>query len=236
MKGAFSVGAVEILYKSLGPDYFDVIYSNSVGIMQQVFYASKQIENMLKGWTECVWGKQLIRFSNVFHHKPIVNVDYLIGLYRSDKCHLDLEALKKSRADLYCVVTDHATHKPVTLNLKKEDVFQVMRATCAVPILYHEKIYIGGRRYHDGSLTINKMFDQLVNQLLQDGYEEVVIVVNRKGLLYYHDPRVQVIEPSSMPLRSNLDTNRNRIHATIEQGREDARYFLTKMNLTMNSK
>lgn len=38
MKGAFSVGVLDEFYKNgLGPDKFDVIYSTSVGIFQQVF-------------------------------------------------------------------------------------------------------------------------------------------------------------------------------------------------------
>lgn len=226
MKGAFSVGAVETLYKNLGTEYFDVIYSNSVGIMQQVFYASKQIDNMLKGWTEYVPGKQMFSWGNLLHGKPIMNVDYLIDLYQSDRCNLDIEKLKRCRAELYCIVSDHAIHKPVVFDLKKEDVFQVMRATCAVPILYHKKVFINGRRYHDGSLTINKVFDQLIHTLLAENYEEIIIVINRKGLLHYHDHRVIVIEPSTMPLHSNLDTNRDRILKTIEQGRVDARRLL----------
>lgn len=230
MKGAFSVGAVETLYRSLGPDYFDAIYSNSVGIMQQVFYASKQIENNVKGWTDYVWGKQLIRFSNIFHNKPIINVDYLIELYKSDRCYLDLEAMKHAHAELYCVVTDHQDHKPVILDLKKEDVFKVMQATCAVPFLYHKKVYINGKRYHDGSLTIDSIFNDLIKKLLNDGFSEIVIILNHRDYFKHTDPRVHIIEPKAMPLWSGLDTNRNRILKTIEQGKKDALCFLEKRN------
>jgi predicted patatin/cPLA2 family phospholipase len=136
MKGAFSVGVLVEFYRlGFGADKFEAIYSNSVGIFQQAFFSSGQIENMEKGWRDYVTGKQLIHYKNVLQKRAYIDLDYLIDLYKSDKCYLDLETLKNSKPQLYCIVTDYETKEPVVLDLKKYDVFEVMRATCAVPFL-----------------------------------------------------------------------------------------------------
>ena len=55
---------------------------------------------MVKGWTDYVTGKQLIYYRNIFRRQAYINIDYLIDLYKSDKCYLDLKKLK--RQNLNC--------------------------------------------------------------------------------------------------------------------------------------
>ncbi|HUX35429.1 MAG TPA: patatin-like phospholipase family protein, partial [Candidatus Paceibacterota bacterium] len=80
MKGAFAAGAIKFLYEKLGPDYFDVIYSNSAGVFEQAFYAAKEPHIMENIWRNDVCGNKLINFFNIFKNKPILNLDYLISL------------------------------------------------------------------------------------------------------------------------------------------------------------
>ena len=148
---------------------------------------------MVKGWTDYVTGKQLIYYRNIFRRQAYINIDYLIDLYKSDKCYLDLKKLKKTKPELYCTVTDYETKEPVILDLKKNDVFQVMRATCAVPLLYHKKILIDGKRYYNGSLSINKVFNKIIDSLLANDYDKIIIIVNRQGLVKSKHPRISII-------------------------------------------
>jgi predicted patatin/cPLA2 family phospholipase len=154
----------------------------------------------------------------IFRHKPILDLDYLIDLFQSDESRLDVAAMKESRPDLYCILTDHQTREPVIFDLKKTDVFQVMLATSDVPVIYHKKILINGRRYCDGSLSVKKIIARLFGKLLADGFEEIIVVINKAGLMKSPPVKVRVLEPSHMPLWGNADTNQKRLIATIEQG------------------
>jgi predicted patatin/cPLA2 family phospholipase len=65
MKGAYLVGVIaEFHRQGITADYFDAIYSNSVGVFEQVFYAANQPYFMENTWREYVHGKQLIDFFN----------------------------------------------------------------------------------------------------------------------------------------------------------------------------
>jgi hypothetical protein len=80
-------------------------------------------------------------------------------------------------------------------------------------------------------LSINKFFYEIVGDLLKKGYDEIIVIVNRRGLINHPHAKVRVIEPSRLPLKGNLDTKPARVHQTIEQGRKDAQLFLQKINI-----
>ncbi|HUX35857.1 MAG TPA: hypothetical protein VMV71_02380, partial [Candidatus Paceibacterota bacterium] len=119
------------------------------------------------------------------------------------------------------------TRKPVVINLKENEIFQVMKATCALPFFYNEKVFINGKRCIDGSLSINKIFDSIISQLEADGFTEIIVIVNRKNLIKSTSPIIKILEPSKMPLFSQFDTNKKRIIKTIEQGFSDTRFFFS---------
>ncbi|GEM_PF-5045760 len=225
MKGAFTAGALSVFYKKLGPDYFNVIYSDSVGVGGQAFYAAKEPNIMEDIWANRVNGKKLIDFFNVFRGGPILKLDYLLGLFKSESSKLKLDAMLKSKPELFCIATDYSTKKPCIFNLKKGDTFAVMKATCAIPILYNQKVFIDGRRYIDGGLSIKKIYELILEHLEGDHFEEIVIIVNKKGLLHSDMPNMKILKPSAMPLWHSLDTNQERIKATIAQGKKDAEIF-----------
>ncbi|MEK7113923.1 MAG: patatin-like phospholipase family protein [Patescibacteria group bacterium] len=226
MKGAFTAGVMCTLHEKLGVNYFDAIYSNSVGVFGQAFFASNQ-PDLLEGiWREYVHDKKLINFSNILESKPILNLDYLVNLFRSKDTLLNVEQIKKAKPELFCILSNYETKQPEIFNLKEEDLFQIMLATSAVPILYNKKIFINGIRYHDGSLTVKKIMDKLIIKLLDSGYGEVIVKINRKGAFKSKNSKIFIIEPSKMPLYHHLDTNQKRILETIEQGKSDALQFL----------
>ncbi len=235
MRGAFIVGALQTFYEKLGPSYFDAIFATSVGVFEQAFFASGQIFFMENTWREYVHGFQLINPFNPLRGRAILDLDYLVELFQSDRSRLDVEAMKASNLDLFTFITDAVTKEPVCINLKEHNVFEIMKATCALPVIYPKKIYIDGRRYVDSWLAPQQKFKATLVKALE-GYDEVIGIVNYQN----HDKELDrmlgcVLRPSHMPLKGVLDTHQDRIIATIEQGKKDALEFINKYGLEKRS-
>lgn len=228
MRGAFLVGVMVSIYELLGLDYFDAIYSSSVGIFEQVFFAANQ-PDMQNTWREHVTGRQLINPLNILKGKQILDLDYLVGIFQSDKSRLNLQALTKFPHKLFTFVSDYETKNPVILDINPENVFDLMRAACAMPFMYNKKVIINNRRYLDSSTANIKKFQNLLESEMHQ-YDEVIVVIN-----YPDDIRMKkfknIIRPSKMPLIGSLDTNRSRIIRTIDQGKLDAAEYIKKHHL-----
>lgn len=229
MRGAFVVGALKTVHRLLGVDYFDTIFATSVGVYEQAFFASEQIHFMENTWREYVHGSQLINFTNPFRGKPILDLDYLVNLFQTDKSRLDINAMRNSRPQLFTFVTDYEKREPILMDLKTGPLFDIMRATSAVPFFYNKKVIINGRRYADSWMIPERKFQQFIQKSLE-GYDEILAIS-----AYSYDLGVEgiknIIKPSKMPVRGVFDTNRNRIIETIKQGEADAERFIIENNL-----
>ncbi len=229
MRGAFIVGALKTIHNKLGTDYFDTIFSTSVGVFEQAFFAAGQPDTMENTWREYVTGRQLINFNNIWKRKPVLDLDYLVDLFQTDKSLLDVENLKSSKLQLFTFVADYETRESVLLDLKGNPIFDTMRATSALPIFYPRKVIINGRRYVDSTRVTKNKLQKSIEETLK-GYDEVLAIS-----AYFRDPDLKgirnIIKPSKMPLWGALDTNRKRIIQTIEQGEKDAERFIIENNL-----
>lgn len=230
MRGAFFVGALKTIHKMLGVNYFDAIFSTSVGVFEQAFFASGQVYFMENTWRKYVHGGQLINFLNPLHGKPLLDLDYLVELFQGDKSMLDINAMKNSHPELFTFVTDYESKEPVIMDLKNGPVFDIMRATSSIPFIYPKKIMINGRRYVDSWMIPKEKFDKFIDASLS-GYDEVIIITSKKRKERKYAGMKNVIKPSKMPLWLPFDTNQKRIIKTIEQGKIDAEKFIIENNL-----
>jgi predicted patatin/cPLA2 family phospholipase len=224
MRGAFLVGAMKTIYRLLGINYFDAIFATSVGVFEQAFFATNQINIMENTWREYVHGNQLINFINPLSGKPILNLDYLINLFKSEKSMLDIDVLNESHLKLITFITDHETREPVAMDLK-ENPFEIMRATCALPIFYPPKVIINNRRYVDCWLAPKQKFQKVLLENIKE-YDNILVVTVYNKQDDFLDNIGKVIRPHKVSLWGVLDTNRKRIIETIAQGEKDAEQFL----------
>lgn len=229
MRGAFLVGAMKTIHRQFGVNYFDAIFSTSVGVFEQVFFAANQPDIMENTWREYVHGNQLINFMNPLRGKPILDLDYLTDLFQSDKSRLNVDAMKNSYPKLFTIVADYKNREPILLNLKEGLVFDIMRASSAVPIIYPKKVIINSNRYVDSLIVPKIKLQKFIHNSLKD-YDEVLAI---SGYSYDFGLRgiKNIIKPSKMPLRGVFDTNKGRIIKTIKQGEIDAEKFIKENNL-----
>ncbi len=233
MRGAFVVGAMETIYKELGTDYFDTIFSTSVGVFEEAFFAAGEDFTMENTWEKYIDGRKLINFWNIFRGRQILNLDYLIGIFQNDTSRLDVVAMKKSYPNLFTFVAEYKTRELALLDLKNGPIFDIMKASSALPFVFTEKIIIDNKRYIDSWTAPAEKFREALKKSLE-GYDEVIAISG-----YKNDKRLEgiknIIHPSRMPLWYPFDTNKRRIIETIKQGEIDAKKFIFENKLVRKS-
>ena len=233
MRGAYTVGALKIFHKILGVDYFDLILATSVGVYEQAFFASGQIYFMENTWKEYVSEHKLLNIFNPLKGKPILDLDYLVGLFQSEESMLDLEKMRNSHPRLLAFVTDYENRKPTTMDLKNGPIFDIMRASCALPYIYPKKVLINGKRYVDSWMAKKEDFTIAIEEAL-DGYDEVFAIScfsKDTALTSVKTKKITVLYPSKMPV-GTFDTNRRRLIETLAQGEKDAEKFIIENKLS----
>ena len=101
-------------------------------------------------------------------------MEYLTKISKDKEFFLDIEEVFKGKTKLTFVVTNYKTGEPAYLNPTKNNIFKLMEASCALPLVYRP-VLINKTPYFDGGLSDPIPFKKAI----EDGYEEVLIVLNR---------------------------------------------------------
>jgi predicted patatin/cPLA2 family phospholipase len=152
MRGVYSLGALARL-EQLGLTHrFDVVEGSSAGAINGAYFITGQAEKALGIYAEMAAAKEFIRYSRV--HR-ILNVDFLIDTVLKRDNPLRLNDYWDSPIEMRTVVTDASTAQPfvVTNRMRDIDVYELLRATAAAPLLYHRKIALGAGHYVDGGVS-----------------------------------------------------------------------------------
>ena len=174
LRGAFPVGVLQVLLARFGPDAFDAIFAVSSGVFASTFFIAGQGEEMERIWRDRVCGSQLVDHRNWFTREPILKLDYLIELFKGP-AKLDLDRVMNSRPQLEYVLSDYASRTPVYVNAKRHDIFDLMRASSALPHLYPLPVTIAGRNFYDGGQS-----DPIpVQRAIEFGASHIVVVRTR---------------------------------------------------------
>lgn len=263
LRGAYDAGVLATLCRELSSEYFNAHYTCSVGVFASTFFIANQPDIIENTWRNHIDGKKLINFRNIFSDREILDLEYLINLFQTDISKLDLERVLTSPVSLTCVLTHFDSGNPIYHNPKRNNLFESMKASSALPPL-HSPVEVGGVRFIDGGLS-----DPLpVNKALQEGCDDILVVYNKIHGFYTemwfellqrlmrlkyppqiarlirkyhehlkqleeeleHNPRIRIIRPSNkLPLKSVIDTDKERINHTLDIGIEDAKRFLDSL-------
>jgi len=233
LRGAYGGGVVATLGRKLGCDYFDALYTCSAGSYTGSYLASGQPDMIEAIWRECVYGKLLMRWHNIFcTGQPILDLFYLNNVLRSEAYKLSVEDVLQSPVKMFMVATERRSgvahyFSPST----SEEFFLQVRASAAVPYL-HPMVPINGKQYIDGRFS-----DPFpIEKALADGHDEIVVVCNQTrpsvrqsiaSLIGTNTNLVRAIFPSiKSPVRWNFDSSKTRINQLVDLGIADALAFL----------
>jgi predicted patatin/cPLA2 family phospholipase len=249
LRGAFSVGVLQVLLSRFGADAFDGIFAVSSGVFASTYFVANQGAEMESIWRDRVCGSQLIDHRNWFTGRPVLRLDYLIDLFKGP-VKLDLDLVMNSRPYLEYVLTDHRTRKPVHIDAKCPDIFDLMRASSALPHVYKLPVTVAGRDFYDGgqsdpipvrraiefgathivvvrtrprSYVKKPLLPWLERTPLQNRYNETVRLIEERSSS--SGPAIVSINPTSV-LVGRLTRNQRRIAAAIDHGKDVADHVI----------
>ncbi len=199
LNGAFSAGVAERLIRVLGPKYFSSYYGLSVGSTIAAFSASNQPDIILNTWKKHVHGFKLVRPYNILFGKRPLDLDYLIGLFNNGVAHLNIKTISNSSSKLNFAVVDYNTGKVFWKTPNPEDMFQLIKASCSLPVVRGPE-KIGDQRFFDAAFVFGGIPD--IKKIAQQ-HDEIVYVCNySEG--YDHTPFWKFFVNRAIPFWASL--------------------------------
>lgn len=153
MRCAYSGGALVALAKQFHLTTPDIVIGISGGAASLTYYVSRQYDAIEHIWTTLVATPKFISFRL---HRPILDIDYLVDTVIKKESPLDVGAFNSSRTNWYFPAADVSAHKQTRFFSKEDslDIFELLRASMAVPLIYGKKVLLKKIGYQDGDLGL----------------------------------------------------------------------------------
>ena len=173
LRPIFSAGVMDAL---LGNNItFPYCIGVSAGITNGVSYISKQKGRNLEVVTKYRNDNRYLSYRNFLRCKSIFGLDFVFDEIPNNLIPFDMDTYRKYPGKVLVGVTNAHTGKTEYLNGKDlDDKATMLRATCAIPLLF-PVIKINGKEYYDGGLC-----DPIpIKKAIADGNTKHLIVLTQ---------------------------------------------------------
>lgn len=173
MRGVLGMGCLAGLQRVGLCDVFDTIIGISAGASNGAYFKAMQSELAITVYTENLTDS---RFINFMRPQKIADIDYVIDVFRYNK-RLDVQALRANRSKLFAAVTrvDNGVGELIDV-ANMVDVFNVLRAAMALPVLYNRPVRIGRYRYLDGGVAFPLPIFESISRF---NPTDILVILNR---------------------------------------------------------
>ncbi len=151
LRGAFSAGVTAEL-TAAGVPAFDDIVAVSSGAPTAAYLATGQPEEGVAIWRGYTHGTQLIALRNLPRGRPLMDIDRLVGVFER-VVPLDASRLAASPTRLWVGVTDCRTGEGRRIVATPRNVFELLRATMALPVANGRVVAVDGVLAIDGGVV-----------------------------------------------------------------------------------
>lgn len=174
MRAAYSAGAIVPLIEYGFSDVFDHVVGASAGAINGAYFVDKHPETMDTYMHELTSKN----FVNLLRREKKVDVDYAIDVILKQKHPINADYLSKARSKIHIVVTDAKTGKKVVISDHKKfaQIYEELRATAALPLLYDKPVLLDGKYYIDGSVADSVPIDVAMKL----GCTDIVVILNTR--------------------------------------------------------
>lgn len=224
LRGAFSAGVLSELDRH-GVQFSDVVAVSS-GAPSAAYFTAGQTEDALTIWRDHTHSGQLVDPRNVFRGRPILDVDRLIGVFRT-VVPLHPTGLAPGRARLHIGVTDCSTGLARYVSATPGNIFELLRGTMALPIAYGKVVKLDAYSVVDGGVTAPIA---LAHALSLDPERIVVVLTRPRGYRRRASWLGDRLIGWSYPRHPNLRRamlahthNANQVAASVEQLEDEGR-------------
>lgn len=174
MRGAYVLGAVDALFSHYGLKQVDVVTGTSGSVGTLAYYAAGQFYPGYYIWTEEIPRADFLSFLNPLRGKPVMDIDYLIDESFKKKIPITVSNLKSSKTKLVASVVSRKTGTVnyIDAHTCPHDLFEVLRATMAAPIVYNKTVRLGSDDYFDSFFSDPIPLD---NPFVQDTRKIIIL-------------------------------------------------------------
>ena len=169
----------------------DYVIGVSAGAAFGVSYCSGQIGRNLRLATEFMGTKKYMGARHLIDPKNrcYYNLDYAYNVVPNVELPFDYEAYRNFKGRFCAVVTNVKNGKAEYMDVPKDDThWNLLRATCALPLLFPE-IEINGEKYMDGGISDSIPYMQAIKA----GCDKNIVVLTRpKGYVKTQEPSTKL--------------------------------------------
>lgn len=150
LRGAFVAGALGELARC--DLRFSHIFATSAAAASAAYMVAGQIERALEIWRERTHGAQLISPRHLLRGRGLMDIEGLVDVFRGD-LSLDAVGVARSSTALRVAVTNCMTGAADHVAATESNVYELLKATMALPIVYGRVVPVEGVPYIDGGVA-----------------------------------------------------------------------------------
>jgi predicted patatin/cPLA2 family phospholipase len=150
LRGAFVAGALAELARC--DLRFSHIFATSAAAASAAYMVAGQIERALEIWRERTHGAQLISARHLLRGRGLMDIEGLVDVFRGELA-LDAERVERSPTALRVAVTNCMTGEADHLMATRSNVYDLLKATMALPVVYGRVVPVNGVPYIDGGVA-----------------------------------------------------------------------------------
>jgi predicted patatin/cPLA2 family phospholipase len=192
LRGAFVAGALaELETRGI---VFDHIFATSAGAASAAYLVAGQGQAALRIWRERTHGGQLLSVRHLLRGRRLMDIQGLVNVFRNEIA-IDAVRLASSGTALSIAVTNCETGRADYLRATVDNLFSLLEATMALPVVYGRVVHIGGVPYIDGgvadAIPLDPALELAPRQLLVVstrplGYRKVQVPFGGDWLRYHY--------------------------------------------------
>lgn len=150
LRGAFVAGALSELARC--ELRFSHIFATSAAAASAAYMVAGQIERALEIWRERTHGGQLISARHLLRGRGLMDIEGLVEVFRGE-LSLDAERVERSSTALCVAVTNCITGAADHVAATRSNVYELLKATMALPVVYGRVVPVEGVPYIDGGVA-----------------------------------------------------------------------------------
>jgi predicted patatin/cPLA2 family phospholipase len=183
MRAVYSAAVLSTFIEYGLTEVFDHVVGSSAGGMNGAYFIAGQAE-AVDVYTDDLTTK---KFVNLARLNKKVDIDYVIDVALRQNTPLRIDKLESSRSKLHLVLTSETTSRRVVISDHQQfkEIYEELRATSALPILYDKIVPVGNGLYVDGGVADLLPVDVAVGL----GCTDIIVIMTRKVSSYHFDAR-----------------------------------------------
>lgn len=181
MRGAFSSGVISAMCEYFPSNRFSLVLGVSAGVCPLAYYVTDSPTEKTSGqkilniWKEDLVGNQFINFLNLLRGNHIMNQSYLVDYLLKEKHPILNDRINNSPTAFYITVSDLKELIPRYVRVSKENIFTLIRAATALPIVTRGWEELEGMIFGDGGAL-----DPIpIESLIRKGYKDITVILNQ---------------------------------------------------------